>query len=252
MFLTCFMGSAGAGCLLDSSDECAAGEARICSGGDCVCGESCIVGADSCPTGLICAEYAYDPGEGVCVEEAWVIAHGGSDPGTDPGTGGCGECPTGEICVTDFGCTATCSDGSECSSGCCVPLSGTSQMACGPSSYCSTDDPGGDPDSMCIDRSSCLRVAEWLEDSDYCRATGLGEVTLLPVLENTCAVDIDCKVCAETGGALSDCETGWIYAGDSIGGWATDWSWCDAEGIRWACVEIIDGYPQRECLESWP
>lgn len=215
--------------------------------GDGICGPERLLGEECTRPGYgyhDCEEGSKCSRSGVCVEDS------------ESGSSSTPDCSDGEVHVDGYGCTPTCSSNSDCSTGCCVGLNETSVQACGPAVHCGggTDinSGGGGGGDSCAEQSSCLAIAEWLQGSNYCANVGQGESTLLPVLQNSCSFAVECKVCGEFGSSLADCKQGAFNAGQSIGGWATDYTWCDADGVRWACVRVQDDYSQTTCLDSWP
>jgi hypothetical protein len=201
---------------LFSACECAEGEDEICNNGDCICGPTCVVGGAACLDGRVCAEYAYAPGEGVCVPDGWH--------GTTGGGGGGDTCPSGQILVQfpdgSSQCMIECTDDSQCSV-CCGHLSNGSG-ACAPSEdYCGGFPPPPDPEG-CHDMTSCLSVDAGSEYGTGCVDESSLHVTL--VIHNNCATTVTIRECIRrTDGALCG-------VAEIPGGGSTTWDCCEATG----------------------
>ena len=122
-----------------SSGGCASGSTYCSSCNVCIpqgCSYWCVAGAQglcsASPSGL---SGCTGPVHGGC------DCGGGANGGNSGGSSSCaGSCGGSEVCVTfDSGatCEPICGDSSQCASGCCGTLQGTSTRACLPASYCS-------------------------------------------------------------------------------------------------------------------
>jgi hypothetical protein len=79
-------------------------------------------------------------------------------------------------------------------------------------------------------------VSRYLDDVDYCRTIGHGTRDVLPVMRNGCSSAVSCRVCGTFGSSARECEDLTFSAGQSISGWASVLTWCDADGVAWVCI----------------
>ncbi|HWZ91452.1 MAG TPA: hypothetical protein VNW92_21470 [Polyangiaceae bacterium] len=156
---------------------------------------------------------------------------------TNPGTGGgtcAGGCTGGSVCVNLGGtgvCEPECTSSSQCSTGCCAMLSGTSTEACLPASSCSATTPGTGPSSnVCADESSCL-VGQVNPFTSGCEANGYHFT-----VTNHCAKTVQYEYCFQHLDGSCDCGEGTVAAGQTLSS-IGDYT-CDSTGhIRYTGID---------------
>ncbi len=227
-------GTCSAGQVCDWRGACCTPDCDGRSCGSDGCGGTC----GTCPSGESCDS------SGAC---ACRPSCSGRSCGPDGCGGSCGTCSSGQTCSSSGRCQAPCTpscSGRSCGSDGCGGSCGTCPSGRTCSGGSCTGSTGG-----CTVVGECLSVSRWLTDASYCRTVGAGTRDVMPVLRNSCSASIRCKVCGLWGSSLRECHTGTWAAGDSIGGWATDYVWCDADSIRWQCTPTTD---PTSCFDAWP
>lgn len=228
-----------------SCGECRAGLA--CNDrGRCVCVPRC--------TGRVCGSDGCLGSCGTCTGGQACTAAGtcctpscsGRRCGANGCGGSCGTCPTGQSCNDSGQCVSGCvpnCTGRVCGSNGCGGSCGTcSTGSCDATGRCVS---GG----TCSNLSSCLSVSSYLADVGYCRTVGLGTIDVLPVMHNSCSSSVYCRVCGTWGASARECEDFTFSAGQSVGGWASFFTWCNADGVAWVCTS--PGNPSS-CLDTLP
>jgi len=100
----------------------------------------------------------------------------------------------------------------------------------------------------CSDATTCLTITQLIPNSDYCKVNNLGNVTLLPVYQNTCSSTVTCKLCGRKAGVYSGCQFWTFDPGQTVGGWASPFTWCDQDGEEHWCVS--GGVQNQSCLSN--
>ena len=141
-------GGTGGACL-EAGSECTNNVSGCCSGTACVagvleegkghCAATCDDGGDCVST---CCVPLSTSDDNVCAPEDFCVGPPCTEAGFE--CADTSECCLGNRCVVDSGsslggyCAAECTDGSQCSSGCCAPLDDNVTSVCAPTSACAT------------------------------------------------------------------------------------------------------------------
>ncbi len=221
--------------------NCPTGQQSICrTAGDCRCGAPCA-SQDDCSGLDACIFYevsdstgTHRSDTGVCVDALWVF---NPPPPCVP------LCRTTQLCVAwgdaPTACANTCTEGSECRSGCCLTLRDGSR-ACAPnSSYCRDN-----CEPPCSDNQSCVIVAR--------QATCLANCTSDADCTAGCCVPLDSgstSACIDDPAFCAPVNPGPCTVVDSCANIATTFT-ATADGAACGTYGAYEGSLRNVCQQS--